>query len=350
VLNVHVLHGTYAGGLPYGCTYIRLLRPLTHPSLAGELRLTHGEALPAGTPDAVLLERTWREGTSLADVESLLATLASRRIPLLYTLDDNLLDLFADEPWRRPSPEERHGIVSLLAREARGVIVSTDALRERLLRLARRVEVVPNALDERLFGPGPPQARRPGGPLVVGYMGTLTHDGDLQLVLRGLREALARSRAALEVVGVSAHPGFHRLFDGLPTTFRSPGDAHEYPRFVAFMRRSLRWDVAIAPLQDTPFHRGKSDLKLLDYGILGIPGVFSDVRPYRETLAGGAMGLLARNEPDAFRDALLQLLEDAELRRSTAGKALAYVTERRLLCQNAPRHLEAIRSLLGQAP
>ena len=33
MLNLHILHGTYGPQIPYGCTYIRLLRPLTHPSI-----------------------------------------------------------------------------------------------------------------------------------------------------------------------------------------------------------------------------------------------------------------------------------------------------------------------------
>ncbi|MBL8112020.1 MAG: glycosyltransferase [Acidobacteria bacterium] len=342
MLNLHILHGTYGPQIPYGCTYIRLLRPLTHPSIASDIQLSHGEELPAHTPDAVILERTWREGTRVAEVEALLSALAARGIPLLYTLDDNLLDLDADAPWEQP--EERRRIVSLLLRESRGTIVSTDALGQRVSKLARRVEVVPNALDDRLFGEPTAKPHREG-PLAVGYMGSLTHEGDLRMVLRGLREALSASRISFEIVGVSANPSFKDLFKGLHATFLTPGEDHPYPQFAGFMK-TLHWDLAISPLQDTPFHRCKSDLKYLDYAALGIPGVYSDVTPYRETIRNGETGLLAANDSDSFRDAVLRLVNDETLRASIARNALDEVRGTRLLAHTAPRLRQAITTLL----
>ena len=51
----------------------------------------------------------------------------------------------------------------------------------------------------------------------------------------------------------------------------------DYPARLA----SLELDVAVAPLVDHPFNRAKSALKVLEYGMLGLPVVCSDLEPYR---------------------------------------------------------------------
>jgi len=84
---------------------------------------------------------------------------------------------------------------------------------------------------------------------------------------------------------------------------------------------SLRADIGIAPLLDNEFNRCKSNLKYLEYGICGIPSVFSDV-VYSKTVKDGETGLIAKNE-DEFFEKLSLLIEDHELREKIG--ALAYL-------------------------
>src|SRR5450756_1062879 len=117
-----------------------------------------------------------------------------------------------------------------------------------------------------------------------------------------------------------------------------------YPRFVPWMRQQLRWDVAIAPLEDDAFARGKSDLKYLDYAALGIPGVFSDVRPYRDTVRHRQTGLLAANEPKAWAEALEEIVSDGPLRARLARAANAEVHGNRMLKTNVTCWSEVLLS------
>ena len=345
--DIFCLHGTYGpDSSPYGCTFVRLLQPLSHPSLAGRVRLRHGPVLPPDADGTVVVERAWHEGTTVAEVEALLGELARRGLPLVHTFDDDLLDLNGDEPWKPdPAPEMRR-VVRLLAREARGLVVSTPRLRDRMARINPRIEVVPNALDERLFFPGGafPSPRPPGEATVtVGYMGTLTHEADLLSVLAPLRAALrARpGRVRFELVGGSARPGLDRLFSGLPFRRLSPGGDHPYPRFVAWMRRTLAWDVVIAPLVPSSFALAKSDLKYLDYSALGAAGVYSAVLPYTGTVREGETGLLATTEEE-FGEALESLLSDAEKRERIASAATADVLAHRTLSTRATDWADAL--------
>jgi glycosyltransferase involved in cell wall biosynthesis len=228
------------------------------------------------------------------------------------------------------------------------MIVATPALAERMAAFRSEVLVVPNALDERLFGSAPEPLAPRSSTLTIGYMGTLTHEADLRMVLAPLRALLARhaGKVRLELVGGAEGRRTASLFEGLPFRMREPGNEDPYPKFVPWMRKHLRWDVAIAPLEDDAFTRGKSDLKYLDYAALGIAGVFSEVRPYRETVRHRETGLLAANEEKAWADALEEIVSDAALRARLASCAHAEVHGSRMLRTNAVRWSDAIETVV----
>lgn len=343
--RIHVLYEHDVAANPHGCAHIRLLRPLSHPLLAEQFDIRFALDLPAEPVDLLIVERLWRADVRPEHIERLLQWCQTHAVPLLYTLDDDLLDLRQDEPWQIfPQPYHRL-LVAQLARAACLLVVTTNALSERFAPLAKCVEVVPNYLDERLYVP----PADPGDDLLrFGYMGTYTHLDDLLMILPALRSVLRRYREQVEfqLVGVAAEAGLDELFAGLPVRFLSPGDAFRYPDFVLWMQRHLRWHFAIAPLCDTPFNRAKSDLKFLDYAMLGIPGLFSRVAPYQDTVQDGITGLLVEADHSVWIAALECMIQEAPLRQRLRAAALAYVQANRLLDQGATVWRQAIERAL----
>lgn len=354
-LRLAVLYEFGHGGeaRPLASAHLRLIRPFHHPAAAGRVDATWSTHFDPRNVDAVVLDRLWRPDVTIDHVERLIEAVRDVGAGLIYALDDNLLDLPAE---RADWPTAAHlAVVRRLLAEADGVLASSDALARRIAPLARRVAVVPNALDERLLGrTGPAPLATPFGPrpLVIGYMGTATHDDDLRMVLPALAEVCRRhaGQVVVECVGVVRQRATRRHIEaaGIPLRFAAPHPAEaEYPLFMAWFTRHVQWDVAIAPLRDTPFRRCKSDVKLLDYSAIGAAGVYSRVAAYAGSARHGETGWLVDNTPAAWVEALETLIAGADLRRHLADGARRYLWAERTLAHRAADWPAAIDALLA---
>lgn len=339
--RVHLLVERDMHGNPHGAGQIRLLRPFAHPRLQAQFAVSSDVWLPQQPVDIVIVERGWRADTTLAMADELVAAIRQSGARLVYTLDDNLLDLHLNEPWFGFSTHEKRNIVRYFLRHADLVVVSTEPLRQRVAALARQVVVLPNALDDTLWT-APPVS--PPAVLTFGYMGTHSHLDDLLLVLEPLRAAMHAAPVEVEfqLVGISEDARITRCFDGLRFEVRDTGGQHFYPDFVPWAAQHLNWHFAIAPLTDSAFARSKSDIKYLDYALLGIPAIFSDVEAYRYTVRHERTGLLVPNTPADWQAALLRLMTDAALRRQLAQAAREQVQTERTWATQAVTWVELL--------
>ncbi len=329
-----------ADGVHPGSAFVRVLCRWRHPSVRDtvslRLRAPEDDPVRPGT-DVVLVQRSALE-PDLA--ETLLAALAQREIPLVLDLDDHLLLEDRDDPLTagpRAALEAACAAASL-------VLVPNAQMAAAVAPRARAVAVVPNLLDERLFLSGVtrrPRRDRGRGPVQLVYIASPSHGGDLAL-LAPVMAALERERPGafrLNVVGAEppgpAQDWYHRVV--------VPDDRKPYPRFVGWLREHrARWDLALAPLRDTPFHRCKSDLKYLEYSALGLPGIYADLDPYAG-VRDGETGLCATaGETGAWTEAIRRLAEDPRLAERLADAAFAEVCAGRLMGHGAGELLELL--------
>jgi glycosyltransferase involved in cell wall biosynthesis len=366
-LRLHLLYEHGLDGLPFGSASIRLLRPLTHPVFHGKLVVTAGSTYDGAPVDAIIVDRLWRPDISLALAQRLRAQASRAGARLLYALDDNLLLLAQESKDWRPTPDQLQALEFFL-RESDGIIVTTESLREILGAYNSHIAVVPNMLDERLLvrrGAAPVRswqqrvarlwaatrraARRRSRPgVVIGYMGTFTHDDDLLMVLTALEACAQRYGKAVgfELLGVAAHAQTRERLASLPVHILSPPQV-SYPRFMPWFSRLMDWDIALSPLCDTPFNACKSDIKFLDYSAIGAAGIFSRVPAYAGTVRHGETGWLVDNTPEAWGRALETLIDDAVLREHLATQATRYLYAERIVAQAAGQWLAALEMWLG---
>jgi GT2 family glycosyltransferase len=178
------------------------------------------------------------------------------------------------------------------------LVVSTEPLAEFARHMVDDIRIVPNRVEWARWE-GIASKRRAGRKPRVGWAGAFQHAGDLALV----EEAIRQTCDEVEWVFFGMCPPALA-----PYIHESHGwvDFDHYPAKLA----SLNLDLAIAPLVQDAFNDAKSNLRLLDYGVLGWPVVCSDVTPYR-----GAPVTRVTNTTEAWVSAIrdhVNNLDDAE--------------------------------------
>jgi glycosyltransferase involved in cell wall biosynthesis len=322
--------------------------PLNHPANADAISVTVGTTYSKA--DVLVIDRTWFPSISPAAAGDLIKQARADGTRVLYSIDDNLLDLKAEGFNRYPFTTEQLMAIRYFAREADGIIVATNLLKERLSLLNDNIFVIPNSLDERLWSRKPleGQVSRRHKRKVIGYMGTHTHDADLMMILQAMRKILRKNSGLVELqlLGCVADRAVIEAFEDLPVrTLDVEEDNVEYPAFVRWMVKNVSWDLAVAPLEDNAFTHCKSDIKFLDYSILGIPGIYSQGPVYGKTVRHLETGYLAENDTQSWLEALELMLTDDALRQRIAKQAKEYTDSTRTLQHCATNWREVLVSI-----
>ena len=121
----------------------------------------------------------------------------------------------------------------------------------------------------------------------------------------------------------------------------------DYGRYLAFMI-GRRWGAGIAPLWPGRFESFKTDIKYREYGGCRIPGVYSAVPPYVDSVVDGQTGLLVANDPAAWLAALARLRADPDTGAAIAAAAFADVSSRRDM-QHTGRRLAAAHGAVAMS-
>jgi len=244
--------------------------------------------------------------------------------PVVYDLDDNVLELPPDHPdFRSPFRHRRQTAKYewFLAR-ADAVTVSTRALDplvrkfgDRIFVLRNYMEAGPDALRSR-----PEDAGVPAVP-TLGYAGTRTHAPDFRPLTGPLRTLASDPAATLRMVFLGYLP------DGLAGLPNVSFDSR-YLFYGQYLRELARSGIGVglAPLRDDAFNRCKSHVKFLEYAVAGIPGIYSDTGPYRDTVVDACTGLLVRGHTgEAWLEGLRQALASAELLQEIRKNAARFI-------------------------
>lgn len=343
--TVVVIPERFDNGRMSPCAFIRLLLPLDHPDIGADVDVIVADAREAldYRPDLIATHRYAVPGIAQAD--ELRAHCTAHAIPLLYDLDDDLLNIPKDHP-EADALRPKAKLVAAMLRHADAVWTSTETLRASLAAVRPDARVVANGLDERLWSVAPRPA--PSGPVRVGptrilLMGTETHKADFAILapaLKRLSETFGQ-RVSIDVVGVTGG----ELPAGVNRVVVPHHQGQTYPAFVNWIARQPQWHVGATPLANTAFNACKSSIKTLDYAALGLAVAASDVGVYRHSLANGPGGLLAANTPADWYATLSRLVRDPALTWRLAEGARASYADSTLAAQAGWRR-EAWRALM----
>ena len=299
--------------------------------------------------DLIIIDRYWSPHKISLDIaKDIVNEIRIAGARFIYALDDNFFDIPSD---RSNSPtREQLTAVKYFLRTADMVWVTTPYLQKSFENFNEKIKILPNSLDERLLIRRAPKIA--GTPFdskkkVIGYMGTMTHDDDLLMILPALQAVCGRHpEVEIEIIGGASCSKTYQQLQDLPVRFLKPARGEDiYPNFMLWFTNWINWDIGIAPLMDTDFNRAKSDIKFLDYAAIGAPGVFSDVLAFQKSVHHQGNGWLVSNKASSWEEALEFLLEDDGHRINLAKEAQDTVFSSRILKYCATNWLEALWEL-----
>jgi len=275
--------------------------------VAAERRLRR---MAAGHPQQLLLHK---EASPLSRGH-LEQQLLSRSEFAVYDLDDALQwDTGEGALYRRWAPKAPKA--RMAAEHADRVIAGSPILADWASQHNRDVVLIPSCVSPDSYRRK--DDYRVGDPPVIGWIGSPSQESQLQLISPALHEVHRRTGARLRLIG-TAQRRLRELEHLIDRVVWSEAIQHE---------RLADFDVAVFPLSDDPYSRGKCGYKLLQYGAVGIPAVASPIGVNEQILR--ELGLPAAVDNDEWVEAVLGLLTAAADERAVVGCRAREVTERR---------------------
>ena len=201
--------------------------------------------------------------------------------------------------------------------------VTTQELAKEHEHLVGRGEiyVLPNSLDLSYYKPW--KRRHPEEEIRVGWQGGASHVRDMKIIEGPLKELKDKYNIKLVFFG-QGFPDMKKMFQD--------SEHHPWVDQDTFHVKlgSLDLDIGLCPIEDTDFNRGKSNLKMLEYGAFNVPSVCSQILfgPYNypEGLELEDR-VLVENTDEAWFNAIEDLIKDRDKRKHIGDNARRTVEE-----------------------
>jgi hypothetical protein len=158
-------------------------------------------------------------------------------------------------------------------------------------------------------------------PPIIGFAGSVVYVSQLDSLLGPAIAAAAATSNDFTVHIIGTKPNF---IGRLPVETVYTQHMQNYYDYLDFASQ-LNWDIGLAPQVDDEFANHKFYNKLLEYTHIGCAGIYSKVELYTDVIQDGITGLLVENQIEAWRDAILRLLKEPELRFKIASNAYEFV-------------------------
>jgi glycosyltransferase involved in cell wall biosynthesis len=218
-------------------------------------------------------------------------------IKIVFSLDDRVTELPPMSDRRKQVFRDMRSRLRRTLALCDRVIVTTQPLAEMCQRYCDDVMIIPNRLEQRWLSLQSMPRTEDTRPR-VGWAGAWQHSGDLALMTKVVKSLADR----VDWVFMGMCPQDIRPY---VKEFHPFVSFEKYPETLA----SLDLDLALAPLEQHPFNEAKSNLRLLEYGVLGWPVIASNVYPYQQF---NAPVTLVENDEALWIEAIVAALAKPE--------------------------------------
>jgi len=297
---------------------VRLCGHLQMEHLASQGRLEYRARAEKELTNADL---SWADIVILGRLDSLMSTVVLRKLKeagkkLLYILDDDLLNVPGElRSGMHYQAAEIRKHIELHLQLCDGVISPSPILLDKYAG-KDKLRIL---IEEPSVEPVPYEPHGEG-PVKIGFAGSVDRKGDVERLLSPALHALKKEYGeGVQLEFFGAIPDFAKDLGAKAIPYTDSYD--DYRRTL----NSLRWDIGLAPMPDTPFHACKHYNKFVEYAAAGVVGVYSDVQPYTRLKGRTEAAVFCPNETDAWLSALRRLVENTGEREALRRDVIAFV-------------------------
>jgi hypothetical protein len=314
-----------------GCGFYRMMVPaneIKRQDLANVMVLDKINEQSAGWANVIIVQRV-----TDPQFYEIVEKLQSMGKKVIYEIDDFLNSVSPFNPsfdfW---SPMGQNmGRALKIMQKCDAVQVTTERLQKEYILWNPHVEPLGNYLDHSLWDQPAWTAvhwtdyykKKNDGTIRIGWAGAGSHYHDLQLIEKVMTDICAKYPNVHFVLmgyhGTSKRgPNlFQKISDTACRHCNAEGQLEKVPGidllYYPSKLKECAFDIGLAPLIETSFNQGKSDLRIKEYAALGIPVVATRMKPYSESIKEGYTGFLASTAKEWY-DSLEVLIKDKLLR------------------------------------
>lgn len=249
---------------------------------------------------------------------------------VIWSLDD---DYWHVPAWNPAHKYQDIPTLDWMRDQADKIIVSTEPLADQVDR-PDKTTVLPNLVDTTLWPQG---QRTPNEQVRILWAGSIHHEKDLDEIVPAVERIIAEYRervlflfwgdlpdALSEFVRIryshitmrvpaARYRGSLGLIQSVPT--------QQYPETAV----TLQPDIGLAPLSVCWFNGSKSNLKWLDYTMMGAAGIYTDAPPYCDLLPWEGVKV-EQGDHEGWYEAIKRLIDRPEERDRMARRSMTRVS------------------------
>lgn len=266
-------------------------------------------------------------------------------IPLVMDTDDNVRAVRPFNPGYRgyaPGGEASQWHEKAVS-VVNAITVSTEHLKKVHEKDNKNLYVLPNSLEFDRWAKAP---RIPHEEVRIGILASASHYEDIAPLKDVIDRILTEYPQAHFYCSTNYLQGGIDVFGSLREKHKDRIHGIPWIQLPEWPEKSveLSLDIALAPLADNFFNRGKSNLRFIEYGAARSAPIVSPVEPYT-CVKDGTTGLFAREREDWY-EKIKYLIENGDKRQTIAENAFKYVGENFDIRKNCVLWLRAYEDII----
>jgi glycosyltransferase involved in cell wall biosynthesis len=247
-----------------------------------------------------------------------------------------------ESDWAKEYRDEARQYLDII-RVADFTTSSTISITEQIRKYNNNSYVLPNSINKEQFAFSLKYEKKVSKDVCIVYMsGSPTHNSDFGEVENSLFRVLEENPDTKFII-----VGYLKLPDHYGKLYKRQIIQYGMQDYLDLLKVLSRASINIAPLEASLFNDCKSELKIFEAALLGIPTIASNTRSYRECITSGHNGYIASTREDWYV-MLNKLIRDEKGREKMGKNARAELVDRFSYLNTAKRAMEIYEMMYNE--